>query len=141
MVAARHLAGEAEITVLWYDSGRQTDSTRTQLQRLLSCSVHTIPFRSRDDLIEHSRIFQDTDLIIDALLGTGGTGKVREPIRTGIEYANNAEAPILSADLPSPGIISGSLFSQKLEQDREIFFSWRAGARTAIREWEEISWL
>lgn len=104
MVAARHLAGEAEITVLWYDSGRQTDSTRTQLQRLLSCSVHTIPFRSRDDLIEHSRIFHDTDLIIDALLGTGGTGQVREPVRTCIEYANNTAAPILSADLPSPGI-------------------------------------
>lgn len=105
MVAARHLAGEADITVFWYDSGRQTDSTRTQLQRLLSCSVTSIPFRSRDDLIEHTRIFQDTDLIIDALLGTGGTGSVREPVRTCIEFANNAKAPILSADLPSPGII------------------------------------
>jgi len=105
MVAARHLAYEAEVTVLWYDSGRLTESTKTQLGRLTSCRVHSVPFRCRDDLSARYRLFQETDLIIDALLGTGVTGQVREPVRTCIEYANKAPAPVLSADIPSPGII------------------------------------
>ena len=104
MVAARHLSGEADITVLWHDSGRQTDATKTQLSRLAGCIVHTIPFRCRDDLINNSHLFQETDLIIDALLGTGVTGNAREPLKTCIELANNSPAPVLSADLPSPGI-------------------------------------
>ncbi len=105
MVTARHLAGEADITVLWYDSGRLTHSTKTQLTRLYSCTVNTIPFRTREELAQYKKFFHETDLIIDALLGTGGTGPAREPIRTCIEYANTSPAPILSADLPSPGIV------------------------------------
>ncbi len=104
MVAARHLSGEADVMVLWYNSGRQTEGTKTQLHRLAGCKVCTIPFRCRDDLNHNKEIFQNTDLIIDALLGTGGAGPAREPLQTCIELANNSSAPVLSADLPSPGI-------------------------------------
>jgi len=41
------------------------------------------------------------DLLIDALLGTGLTGEVREPYKTLIEGINALGVPILSVDIPS----------------------------------------
>jgi NAD(P)H-hydrate epimerase len=46
--------------------------------------------------------FRATDVIVDALLGTGFTGAVREPIATMIEAVNRApRAAIVAIDLPS----------------------------------------
>jgi NAD(P)H-hydrate epimerase len=42
-----------------------------------------------------------TDLIVDALLGTGLTSEVREPLRSLVELANGSAAPILAVDVPS----------------------------------------
>ncbi|WP_245920410.1 NAD(P)H-hydrate dehydratase [Methanospirillum stamsii] len=105
MVAARHLAGEAEVFVLWYDSKNLTPLAACQAERMKNCSVHKIRFRCREEVSSHASLFSRADLIIDALLGTGGRGTVREPIRTCIELANQTPAPILSVDLPSPGIM------------------------------------
>ena len=43
----------------------------------------------------------DTDLIIDALLGIGLTGAVREPLLTAINQINDSEIPVLAMDIPS----------------------------------------
>ncbi len=40
-------------------------------------------------------------LIIDALLGTGLSGEVREPFRSAIHWINRQRSPVLSIDLPS----------------------------------------
>ncbi|MGH2581633.1 MAG: NAD(P)H-hydrate epimerase [Anaerolineales bacterium] len=42
-----------------------------------------------------------TDLIIDALLGYGGSGNPRPPIDNWINFANDSGSPILSLDIPS----------------------------------------
>jgi len=41
------------------------------------------------------------DLIVDALLGTGASGEVREPFRSLIEGINACGVPVLAVDLPS----------------------------------------
>jgi NAD(P)H-hydrate epimerase len=41
------------------------------------------------------------DLIVDAMLGTGISGEVREPYRTAIEVINEMAVPVLAVDLPS----------------------------------------
>jgi len=41
------------------------------------------------------------DVLVDALLGTGLGGEVREPFRSAIEAANASGAPILALDIPS----------------------------------------
>ena len=41
------------------------------------------------------------DLIVDALLGTGFSGEVREREAGIIEKMNSAEAPVLAVDVPS----------------------------------------
>jgi hydroxyethylthiazole kinase-like uncharacterized protein yjeF len=123
LVAARHLSREAEVTVLWYDSGNQTRSTRCQLERLNHCNVRSIRFRCREDLLHHLDIFSKTDLIVDALLGTGGTGTVREPLKTCIDLANQSQAPVLCADLPSTGIIPDRIcaFHRPKVKDSEVY--------------------
>ncbi|QDI92127.1 NAD(P)H-hydrate dehydratase [Salicibibacter halophilus] len=45
--------------------------------------------------------FHKTDVIIDALLGTGISGAIREPYRGVIQAINEAERPVVAVDLPS----------------------------------------
>ncbi len=42
-----------------------------------------------------------TDLIVDALLGTGLTGSAKGPIARAIEWVNSRPEPVLSVDIPS----------------------------------------
>jgi NAD(P)H-hydrate epimerase len=41
------------------------------------------------------------DLIVDALLGTGTKGKIREPYKKIIQKINSAKIPVISVDIPS----------------------------------------
>ena len=45
--------------------------------------------------------FDNYDVIVDAMLGTGIKGKVREPFASVIEQINQSHLPILSVDVPS----------------------------------------
>ena len=45
--------------------------------------------------------FSGCDLIIDAMLGTGLSGEVREPFRAAIGAVNAARKPVLAVDIPS----------------------------------------
>lgn len=42
-----------------------------------------------------------TDVIVDALLGTGASGEVRDPLRTLIERINASGVPVVAVDIPS----------------------------------------
>jgi NAD(P)H-hydrate epimerase len=55
-----------------------------------------IPMFSLDEPIEN-----DTDLIVDALLGTGLAGMVAEPLANAIHQINDSGLPILAIDIPS----------------------------------------
>ncbi|WP_255149354.1 NAD(P)H-hydrate dehydratase [Halorarius halobius] len=43
----------------------------------------------------------DPDLVVDAMLGTGVTGALREPEATVAERINDADAPVVAVDVPS----------------------------------------
>lgn len=46
-------------------------------------------------------MLRGADLVVDALLGTGIDGEVREPMRTLIDSVNEAGCPVLAIDIPS----------------------------------------
>lgn len=95
-VAARLLAGQAKVTVLLARSPDQiaTPEARTNFDRLKEIRV-------LEGLDRSEGAMADADLVIDALLGIGTEGPLREPYATLIREMNASGKPILSVDVPS----------------------------------------
>lgn len=104
MVCARHLQHDSDVCVIYADGGRMTPETERQLKALSACAVRLCPVRSREDAEALEGHFGNADLIIDALLGTGAGGELREPLKTCARLCNSSAAKVVSADLPTPGI-------------------------------------
>ena len=49
-------------------------------------------------------MFLQAEVIVDALLGTGLSGALREPVRTCVDLASGSTATVISADVPTPGM-------------------------------------
>jgi NAD(P)H-hydrate epimerase len=96
LVAARHLAKEARVTVLLARSADQftTDEARTNFERLRDVQILAGLDRSEDAIAK-------ADLLIDALLGIGTEGALREPFASLIRQVNASGKPVLSVDVPS----------------------------------------
>jgi hydroxyethylthiazole kinase-like uncharacterized protein yjeF len=104
MVAARHLQRGVRTDVCYLDSGKRSGTCEHQLTALKRCNVVLHPFQCRDDLASMCSLFEHADVIIDALLGTGATGPLREPLSTCVDMANTSPAQIIAADVPTQGI-------------------------------------
>jgi NAD(P)H-hydrate epimerase len=104
MVAARYLQRGVDTAVCYLDAGTRSPSSAHQLAALRGCRVTLHPFVSTDDLCALSSLFSKTDVIIDALLGTGAVGTPKEPLATCVALANASQAKIIAADVPSPGM-------------------------------------
>jgi ADP-dependent NAD(P)H-hydrate dehydratase / NAD(P)H-hydrate epimerase len=88
-----HLAG-AEVAVFATKDEYEGDP-RTNLEALRNLKVRFVGPDGFEDEI------QGTDLVVDALLGTGFKGEVREKEAGFIEKMNEAAAPIVAVDVPS----------------------------------------
>jgi ADP-dependent NAD(P)H-hydrate dehydratase / NAD(P)H-hydrate epimerase len=105
MVAARYLARDYDVEVWYLDQQPVSPSCERQRRLLGYCDIPLFRFRCRNDLDPLPKRLRDSDLIIDALLGTGaGSGPLREPLDTCVAMANESGTPIISADLPTSGI-------------------------------------
>lgn len=104
MVAARLLAKETEVTICYHDKTHMSPACKIQLAALYYCAVKMHAIRCRGDLLSFKHLFSDTDLIVDALLGTGISGELREPYPSFVQLANESKKFIISADMPTPGI-------------------------------------
>jgi NAD(P)H-hydrate epimerase len=65
----------------------------------------------------------DPDVVVDAMLGTGVTGSLREPEATAARRINNSEATVVSVDVPS-GVDAdtGEAAGVAVEADRVVTF-------------------
>ncbi len=122
MVTARLLARDTEVTVLYYNSPHMSSACRSQLSSLLYCSVQLHSIRCRDDVLSLQHLFSQSDLILDAMLGTGISGVPREPYLSCVHLANSVKTTIVSADVPTPGIIPTTIcaFHRAKCKDAEI---------------------
>lgn len=104
MVAARYLRSVAEVHVIYLESGGMAPETAAELLLLRHSAVTLHPIRCTPDVLALRRLFERADIIVDALLGTGAGGTLREPLGACVELANGSGVPIVAADLPTPGI-------------------------------------
>lgn len=54
-----------------------------------------------DDLKSSEDLFQDYDLIVDGMFGTGFHGELREPYDTIVSTVNATQLPVIAIDIPS----------------------------------------
>ena len=104
MVAARHLQRGVTTDVCYLDSGKRSAACEHQFAALKHCRGTLHPLQCRDDLVAMRSLFEQADVIIDALLGIGATGSPKEPLFSCISMANSSKAQILAADIPTPGM-------------------------------------
>jgi hydroxyethylthiazole kinase-like uncharacterized protein yjeF len=104
MVAARHLQRGVTTDICYLDSGKRSAACEHQFAALKHCRGTLHPFQCRDDLVAMGSLFEQADVIIDALLGIGATGSPKEPLFTCISLANSSKAQILAADTPTAGM-------------------------------------
>jgi NAD(P)H-hydrate epimerase len=106
MVAARYLQRGIDTAVCYLDSGKRSKACEHNLAALRHAAVGLHPFQCREDLEALAALFGNADVILDALLGTGGRGAVKDPLATCIRMANATKAKIVAADIPTPGVRS-----------------------------------
>lgn len=100
MVAARYLQFHARVDVICPEGQSGSTEAAQQLRALEGCGVALHPATG-----EVNDLFSKADVIIDAILGTGVSGRLREPYAGWVKMANMSPAPVISADLPTPGIV------------------------------------
>lgn len=98
--AARHLStAQARVTVAYYGDRAKAKGdalTNIEIAEKMGISIEAPPLGEKmDELLGHA------DLVIDALLGTGTKGEVREPFAAVLERMWKSRSRILSVDIPS----------------------------------------
>lgn len=95
-VAARYLCEEVETDVLFIgDENKFKEEAKANFKRIENNERIQI-------LIDPEQTdFDDYDIIIDAILGTGTSGEIKEPIASVIEEINNSTAFKIAVDIPS----------------------------------------
>jgi ADP-dependent NAD(P)H-hydrate dehydratase / NAD(P)H-hydrate epimerase len=129
-VAARHLArAGAEVVVAFVAAEarpKNADSARNwdRLQREPKVQLIHAPV-ARDVAILGQGI-EKAAIVVDALLGTGVSGALRDPIRTAVEVVNRARAamvPVLAVDTPTAvDLSSGQPSDPAVRADLTITF-------------------
>ncbi len=94
-VAARHLCDDAEVDVLFVgDEGKLKKEALANYRKLESNEkLQILGLESVD--------FSDYDIIIDAILGTGAGGEIKDPLASLVSNLNKSKAFKVSIDVPT----------------------------------------
>jgi len=118
-VAARHLAAlDPTVLLLGRPETVGTDIARRNWSILETSGVET---RTVRDSTEFE--LGEPDVIVDAVLGTGVRGPLREPARTAAAAINERDATVLSVDVPSGlDAETGALAEGAVDPDHVVTF-------------------
>lgn len=129
-VAARYLArAGAEVAVVLVSSGAQpstADATRNWNRLDRERRVSRMHASTPLDLKVLSKDIDRASVVVDALLGTGVRGELRDPIRTAVEVilaARKARVPIVAVDTPTAvDLTSGDPSNPVVRADLTVTF-------------------
>jgi len=125
-VAARYLLNEGfevEVFLLSDPSSIKSKETKLNWEVLEKISKGITPLKL--EVVRDSSYLSETDaeILIDALLGTGVRGELREPVSTAVDIINRSEGFKVAVDVPTgvdPG--SGMVTDKAVQADVTITF-------------------
>jgi len=102
-VAARHLLNNGFKTIIFMlgDPEELKGDAKINYNILRKMKIKIRPLKKDPALYNFKKQLKGASLIIDALLGTGIAGEVKEPYASVIELINSSGKPILAVDTPS----------------------------------------
>ena len=120
-VIARHLAGygsNVKVVLLGNPDKIKTDEARTNWKLLEKMNSIDLIIASNV-----SELYIQADVIIDGILGTGISGKIKEPYSSAIDMINKSKAYKLAIDVPS-GLDpdTGNAYGQCVKADSTVTF-------------------
>lgn len=102
LVAARHLAGLGKRVRVYALSGPRTDQNEFNLKPLLKLDSVEVEFiKDSSQVKDVKQELDGFDCIIDALVGVGLSGELREPVKSIVEAINESKCHRISVDAPS----------------------------------------
>lgn len=116
-VVARYLCEECETDVLFVgDETKFKEEAKDNFKKIEHNDLVQL-------MVEPEQLAFDYDIIIDALLGTGSSGKLKEPISSLIDRINESAAFKISIDIPS-GLDpdTGEVFDKMIGADLIVTF-------------------
>lgn len=122
-VAARHLVGLGFKVSIFLMGKSKWIGHKAALKNWISLK-HLEEIIELKEISDSSFPFKlNSDIIVDALLGTGSKGKLREPILQAVKYINSLNAIKIAIDVPT-GIDadSGKIFNDAIKADITITF-------------------
>lgn len=95
LVAARYLSSHSQITVALTCPSHKIKShlTLAQYKKIQQLGIHTCRYSAS--------LLQGPDVVVDAMLGIGIQGPLRDPYATIVEQLNTSQLPIVSVDIPT----------------------------------------
>ncbi len=102
LVAARHLSGAGKKITVYLLAGNRTEEAQKNLEivgNLKSIKIEYIKDSTNCEKLKGE--LEEVDVIIDALIGVGIHGHLREPIRSIVRLINSTNAFKLSVDVPT----------------------------------------
>lgn len=97
LVAARHLSETRPVTVALLGEPK-TREAREALRRLEPTQVEVVRESAGPDLL---RLARGSGVIVDAVLGVGVSGALRDPARSAVRAINASGRPIVAVDVPT----------------------------------------
>ena len=103
LVAARWLDnwGISVIVMMVGGVPRSRGPAQINWQIVRRLRLPVIHCRAARATLRHQAMVRRAAVVVDALLGTGARGLVREPIASAIEVINRAKRPVIAVDIPS----------------------------------------
>ena len=103
-VVARHLCRDAQVTVIALSRDVRSHEAVRNFRALSHCSVSVIVAETPDAVHACRDRITSADVVVDAMLGTGITGGLREPYATCVRVVRESGVPVVAADVPTPGL-------------------------------------
>ena len=98
MVMARHLAGHgAKVTVMLLGTSEKIKTEESNWNWSILEKMSSVKLISGDSLNFDFK----PDVLVDAILGTGITGEIREPYASAINFINESDCYKFAVDVPS----------------------------------------